>query len=525
MTLPRTLLVLCAVAMVPACAGWPEVPPPDYWPTSAWRSASPESQGVDSEVLAEALELVREDRRDVHSLLAIRHGYVVFDAAIFPYPSSELHDVADLTGVVTATLIGVAINRGDIQSIDQLVSSFFPEYAEASLGSPWRQVTIEHLLTMSSGLDCGIGHYNLTAMRRSADWTRFAFAMHLGSRPGARFEGCDVGMHLLSAILGRATGMNAHDYAEEHLFGPLGIERTEWPANASGVTHGWGDLRIHPRDLAKIGFLYLHNGRWEDRQILSSEWVEQATSAQMRVRIDYRRGYGYGWWMRPSPRGVILQARGRGGQRLVVWPTKDIVAVFTANGNRGDELGPLLISAVQSDRSLPENPEAAARLRELATAATGPFPTTPVKPLPGMASLISGQAYRLDDNPLGLRSFVLDFVEPDMARFEITLADPPSSGPISHYVLPIGLDGVARLSSDSPLGLIAALEGEWKSDHRFELIYGEANGANHCRFTMDFEETDVTLDAICRNGMFGNHMVVRSAMEPIAGRQTESLIN
>ena len=371
---------------------------------------------------------------------------------------------------------------------------------------------------MSSGLDCGPGHYNLTAMRHSADWTQFALEMQLASPPGTQFDYCNIGMHLLSAILGRATGMNARDYAEEHLFGPLGIENIIWPANTNGVTHGWGDLRIRPRDLAKIGFLFLHNGRWEDRQILSPEWVEQATRTQMRVRIGRRRGYGYGWWMRPSPDGVIFIARGRGGQRLIVWPAQDIVAVFAANGNLGGTLGPLLISALRSDRSLPENPEAVARLGELAAVIAEPFPTTPVDPLPEMASHISGHVYRLDSNPLGLRSFVLDFVERDLARFEMTLADPPSSESVDRYVLPVGLDGVARLSSDGPLGLIAALKGRWISDDRFELSYGEANGANRCRFTMTFERTDVILKARCRTGMFGNHMVVRSEIGPIAGR-------
>ena len=519
MILPRILSMICILAVLPSCAGRPEVAPPAYWPTSAWRTASPESQGIDSNGLADTLEGVRDARRDVHSLLLVRHGYMVLDAAFFPYAHNDLHDMADLATVVTATLIGVAINRGDIQSVDQPVSSFFPEIAGPN--SPWTGITIEHLLTMSSGLECGPGHNRLTAMRSSADWTRFALEMRLDSRPGSQFVRCNISMHLLSAILSRATGVSALDYAQAHLFGPLGIDGVIWPADSDGVTHGWGDLRIRPGDLAKIGFLYLHDGRWDGRQILSPDWVENATRAQMRIRIRRRRGYGYGWSMVPSPNGdPILVSTGRGGQRLIVWLAQDIVAVLTANGNRGGEWEPLLISAIRSDRPLPENPEALARLGEMTSEVSKPLPHSPVGPQRNMAAQISGQDYRLERNPLGLRSFGLDFVAPDLARFEMTLSDPPSTEPVNRYVLPVGLDGVVRLSSDGPLGLIAALKGEWRTDNRFELSYGEADGANHCEFTMTFERTDVEIYARCRTGMFGNHMVVVTQIGPIAGQQT-----
>jgi CubicO group peptidase (beta-lactamase class C family) len=132
-------------------------------------------------------------------------------------------------------------------------------------------------------------------MQASPDWVQFTLDRPMIDEPGSRFVYCSPGMHLLSAILQQATKMTALDFARQSLFEPLGIRDVVWPADPQGVTHGWGDLYLHPHDMAKLGYLWLNHGQWEGRQIVSRAWVEDSVKVQMRTGGD--DDYGYGWWV------------------------------------------------------------------------------------------------------------------------------------------------------------------------------------------------------------------------------------
>ena len=161
-------------------------------------------------------------------------------------------------------LIGIAVDNGFIKNVDQPILDFAPEVTPAKLNADKRAITIEHLLMMAPGLQCQdssrYGWRGLSEMRRSADWTQFMLDLPMAEPPGTRFEYCNGASFLLSAIIQRATGMNALEFAKEHLFNYLGTDDLNWPANPQGITIGWADLELTPRDMAKIGYMMLKRG-------------------------------------------------------------------------------------------------------------------------------------------------------------------------------------------------------------------------------------------------------------------------
>src|SRR6266568_197131 len=182
-----------------------------------WRTATPEEVGIDSVPLVEMFDFVREQQIPVHSIQFVRRGRLVLDAYFYPYDGRTRHDVASVTKSVTSTLVGLAIERGYIPDVQQPVLSFFPGSGIAGLDARKRRQTLEHLLTMQSGWDCGapLGAPNINAdatlanMRRSDDWAQFALGLPMGSEPGTRFLYCNANCHVLSTLITRVTGANA----------------------------------------------------------------------------------------------------------------------------------------------------------------------------------------------------------------------------------------------------------------------------------------------------------------------------
>lgn len=477
------ILALLWLAAVGGCVTPPTAAPPAspaYWPTQGWRSSTPEAHGVDSELLAQAVDLIRARGLAIDSLLIVRHGYVVLDAYFYPYTPDRLHDVASVTKSITSTLAGIAIEEGTINGVEAPLADFFPEEM-SQFGDPRKaRITIRDLVSMSSGLRCGYapGEAELLAMLESPNWLQAVLDLPMAAEPGREFAYCSGNTHLLSAIISRRARMTTLDFAQRRLLGPLGIHEVLWPTDPQGLNHGWGDLWMHPRDLAKIGYLFLHRGRWEDRQIVSADWVKHATRAQVSVPKG-DADFGYGWWSLKGKYAGLYEARGRGGQFITVAPARDTVVVFTGGFYDRDQLAGLLMAAIKSDGPLPENPAGGARLeRSLATATMAPAPL-PVPPLPARARGISGQTYRFETNPLGIETFALRFDQPD----EATLTLVTRAG---RFVMPVGLDAVYRFSETSPSGLAAGLKGTWRSEREFVLRFDEIAGPGNYILYLDF---------------------------------------
>jgi CubicO group peptidase (beta-lactamase class C family) len=325
----------------------------EQFPTVTWRTGSPESQGLDSAVLAQALDYVRADHIPLHSFLIVRNGVMVLEAYFYPYSGREVHDVASVAKSFTSAAVGIAIEKGLIKDVDERVLSILP-LARADPDPRKRSLAIRHLLTMTSGLDCDTerGEKALAAMRHSSDWTAFALALPMRADPGSRYAYCSCNNHLLSSLLTAVTGVSLLQFAEKNLLQPIGIKDVIWPPDPEGRTRGWGDLHLHPRDMARFGLLYLHHGRWGDLQIVPESWVRDSSRASVIVRPGV--GYGYSWWINTA-RPPIFEAVGRGGQRISVLPKENMVVVFTGGGADTDQIAPFLFRAIRSDTAIPNN--------------------------------------------------------------------------------------------------------------------------------------------------------------------------
>jgi CubicO group peptidase (beta-lactamase class C family) len=450
--------------------------------SEAWQTAAPEEFGIDSGPLLEMFDFVQEREIPVHSIQMVRRGRLVLDAYFHPYDGRTRHDVASVTKSITSLLVGLAIARGHVRDVQQPVVNFFPERAMAGLDTRKRKQTLEHLLTMQSGWDCGFepNEARLFEMRRRPDWIQFMLDLPMVTEPGTRWAYCSGNCHVLSGILGRVTGTNALAFARRELFEPLGVRDVAWTPDPQGNNHGWGDLQMHPLDLAKLGQLLLQRGRWGERQLIADDWIQRSTRVHVE-KTSNRDHYGYYWWVKGADYPGMFEAVGRGGQRINVWPAKELVLVFTGGGFEPGDLAPFLLKSLKSDQPLPANPAANARLRDKLAAATQPPASLPVPELPGIARRISGKTYALTANELGLTALTLEFNKSSEATLRL--------GRLGRELrCQVGLDGVERFSTDTLVELPFACKGRWLSADSFLLELDRVAGINLYRFKLTFAE-------------------------------------
>jgi CubicO group peptidase (beta-lactamase class C family) len=454
---------------------------------AAWPTATPEEVGVDSTALVEMFDFVRTNGTLVHSVQLVRKGKLVLDAYFYPYREDMRHDVASVTKSITSTLVGLAIDEGHLPGVQQPLLSLFPDRQVANVDGRKQKLTLEHLLTMRAGWDCGFepNEARLMEMRRTSDWIQFMFDLPMVAAPGERWAYCSGNCHVLSALITRKTGTNALAFARRELFEPLGIRDVAWPADSAGNNFGWGDLQLHPRDMAKIGQLFLQRGRWGERQVISEKWVHDATRAHVPKTAGTDQ-YGYFWWL-PGPKYPgVFEAIGRGGQRIIVWPAKELVVVCTGGGFNNDHLTPFILKALKSDAALPPNPRAIARLRDhLATVRKAPA-SQPVPKLPPLAARISGRKHALTSNSLDLSAMTLRFDKPAEATLRFTRLK-------EEFACAVGLDGVLRFSTQNLIDLPFACKGRWLDDQTFFLELDRVAGVSCFHFTIRFGEGE-TID-------------------------------
>lgn len=475
---PVAVVGLLALVLIPRLWGPEQVSAPVYWPTQGWRSSPPEEQGFDSAKLAEGLQAIRQQEFNIHSLLIIRNGLVVVDAYFYPYDGRTVHDLASVTKSVMTTLIAIAADQGQLE-LDRPMVSFFPDRTIANRDARKEAITVRHLASMSSGLDCTAEYDEATLreMQASPDYVQFTLDRPVVWEPGAHFVYCSPGMHLLSASLQQATGMTALDFARQHLFEPLGIRNVIWPADPQGFSHGWGDIYLHPHDMAKLGYLWLNQGQWEGRQLVSPEWVEDSVKVQ--IKTGGNDDYGYGWWV-TGEEGEYA-AIGRGGQRIQVWPALNLMLVMTGDGVDIDDIEPFLTPAFTGmDQPLLANPAGVAQLEAALIAIAQPPAPQPVAPLPETAKEISGQIFAFEPNPIEVEALGLEFDDSAEAILHIRF----NGGQLESW--PVGLDGVYRMSVgeyDLPRGL----RGAWADDQTFVLEYAGIAHNDHFTFRLRFE--------------------------------------
>ena len=224
-------------------------------------------------------------------------------------------------------------------------------------------MTLKHVLMMATGLNCRDSYLyrwlGLTEMKGKSDWVKHMIDLPMIAEPGSTFEYCNGATFLLSAVLQKTTGKNALEFANEHLFMPLAIENAEWKKNQRGISLGYRELYLRPRDMAKFGYLFLKKGKWKEKQLVSTRWVNEST--QRHISATMTPGYGYQWWV-VSP--DIYTAIGYKGQHIYVLKKQKMVVVITASLSEQRFMIPdglirgYIMPSIKSVTALPENQKA-----------------------------------------------------------------------------------------------------------------------------------------------------------------------
>jgi CubicO group peptidase (beta-lactamase class C family) len=335
---------------------------PAPWPTKAWPETTPEAQGLDRAAL-DALdrEFAAGKHGYVDGMLVIRRGSVVYEKAykwdydrlfvgkgapgIYNYydPSwhpyyrrTALHNLQSVSKSVTSALIGIAIGRGEIPGVDAKMMPYFSAFK--ILPDPRRdRMSLRDVLTMTTGIrwDEESTEYtdpanSCAVMEGKEDWIQYVLDQPMAEAPGKVFVYNSGATELLSYLIWKATGKQADDYAKERLFAPLGID-FYWKRTPKGLADTEGGLYLTPRDLAKIGYLFLKDGMWDGKRILPEGWAKASVSQSVATN-EKPYGYGYQWWVMPRKGPGSYDAYlawGIGGQLLIVVPKLELICVFT----------------------------------------------------------------------------------------------------------------------------------------------------------------------------------------------------
>lgn len=264
--------------------------------------------------------------------------YNYFDPAWHPYyHGTDEHSMQSVSKTVTSILIGIAITRGDFKApLSTPVLHYFDETRVKNLDPRKRRMTLENLLTMTSGLDWNEDlAYDDPAnpsdlMEATDDWVQFVIDRPMATEPGTVFAYSSGVTELFAHIFKKETGSDIEEYARRHLFAPLGIVNYHWKRTPLGVVDTEGGLFLRTEDLTKLGLLFLQDGRWKGRRIVSSEWIKESVTPRIGAGEGFQ--YGYFWWLLPYGKSgqMAWVARGFGGQRLMVFPDEQLIVTSTA---------------------------------------------------------------------------------------------------------------------------------------------------------------------------------------------------
>lgn len=289
---------------------------------------SPEDYGIDSSKLALINKDLKQLYPDIYSLLIVKDNHLVVENY---YPPGRINQIAPLHSVtksISSILIGIALDKKYLRSVDQKLSEFFPEIYKNITDPAKKDLTIKHVLTMSTGFRWNDLSPVFWEWYYSSDFVRHTLNLEQSDSPGSVFNYNSAGSHILSGIISKSTGMSALAFAKKHLFGPLEIDDVRWPRGPQGFNLGGAGLLLSSRSLAKIGNLMLNNGLWNGKRVVSEEWVRQSTMSHIKADSDYN--YGYQWWVKSIGGCKSYRAIGRGGQYIVNTPALDLTVVVTS---------------------------------------------------------------------------------------------------------------------------------------------------------------------------------------------------
>jgi len=492
---------------------------PSVWPTRGFQISAPEKQGMDSRKLIQIAEFHQKAHKrnpdvSVDSISIYRHGVNVANFVFNPlYTKDELHVIHSVTKSIMSALIGIAVEKDFIDSVDTPFVDFFPGKQETIKDERMRTVRLKDLLSMQTGIrsrDYALYRWEgLFDMQKSDDWVSYIMGLPLDAEPGTRYDYSNMSSFLLSAIIAETTGMDTLSFARKHLFDPLGIKDVRWEVSPQGYHMGYARMWLKPDDMAKIGLLYLQKGYWDGAQIISEAWVTESvtphafpknlvdvmdadgnkdkrlTTAQWRganfVR-PFTDGYGYQWWL---DKDGSYSAVGVSGQYVMVVPQQNLVIAITSSSSRLGVFFPrkildrFILPSIKGDGPLPENKPALETLRQFETPPAPPVIEVQNQELPAIGQVISGQVYTLEENRWDYDNFSLKFDgEKKEAMFSFSER---GQKPIQ---IVVGLDGKYRFT-ETEVSRFAA-RGRWIEESAFELEYQQIGYSAPVRFTFSF---------------------------------------
>jgi len=356
------VLVVVLVSLFTACAQVPRVnqhglPQREFVyqvPEDAgdgWETSSLLDEDIEPAKIHEMMHgILAGDSRYIHSILLIKNGKLVFEEYFFGYSRDTKHFLASVSKSVTSLAIGLTIDKGYVPDVATPASETFSNYKRIKWIEQEYPIRLKHMLTMTAGLNWdALSHsrshpgHTTYQMYASNDPVEFVLNRNLSDTPGQKFNYNSGLTILLGEMVRIRTGMDIDEFTGKYLFAPLGISNYSWDRFPDGTTQTDGGLHLRPRDMAKIGYMMLENGKWRGKQIVSKEWIEASTQTHIN---GLGLGYGYQWWRGKAfidnKTIEVLYASGHGGQKIFIIPQLDLVAVFTSKvfnstGHRGPE--------------------------------------------------------------------------------------------------------------------------------------------------------------------------------------------
>ncbi|WP_212005142.1 serine hydrolase [Chitinophaga sp. HK235] len=461
-------------------------------PDETFSFSAPEDEGFSSKGLSDIFTYVKEKKVNIHSLLIVRNKKIVFDACFYPFRSNLRHDIASCTKSITSILIGIAIDKGYIKNEDQLVSFFFPEIKLTGKG--FATLSIKDLLTMKSGFDCGSSNEDslFNELFPSNNWPEFIFDIPFVDNPGQQFSYCSCNYYLLAEIIHRATGLSPEDFARKYLFNDLGIKSIYWSKNKKGINYGWGDLALEPHDLAKIGQLLLDDGKWNNKPIISSDWVKKVKSKN--TAFSNGNGYGYGFWI-DKDKEHAYNAEGRGWQKIHIDSLNNAIVVITAGGVNEEEkerIGDIIGNALHLDEKLKSDPVAFNSLKKMELQAA-----TAVIDSPAYISIASekGKLFNktiiFPKNSLAIKSAEIIWKKGNLSLMLKQTGE-------QTVIYPLGIGTAYKFYQDARSGHLYALRGYWKATNEFEIEFNMLSKIN--KYLIDFKIGDNGNEVLIKEG-------------------------
>ncbi|MEM9829617.1 MAG: serine hydrolase [Bacteroidota bacterium] len=309
-----------------------------------WLTSDLQSQKIDTARIYQLFNQLQGGEHKIHSVLLVKNRQLIIEEYFNGHSVDQPHDLRSTTKSIRSILMGIAIDKGFIESVNDPIFNYLKTPVPTkNLDERKKDITIKHLLTMSTGLECNDWDKKSKGQEdrvyKKKDWLQYTLNLPMANEPGTVSHYCSMGVVLAAEIISQASGMTIDAFAEKYLFEPLNIHNLQWGHTSNKeVMPSAKRLYLTSRDMAKIGQLILSRGKWNSERVVSAQWVEKATTPQTKItNIDY----GYLWWNIPFKVGdniiVSKVAMGNGGQYIMVVPALDMVAVFTGGAYNSEE--------------------------------------------------------------------------------------------------------------------------------------------------------------------------------------------